>query len=146
MTARAVLLALACAALALPARAQPTAQAEIDRDRVRVGDEVRYTLVLRGGRGVGVEAPTASQGLRLLSVRPLLDATSSINGETERRLVWLYEATREGRARIDRVRVRLAGASIVVPSVPVQIDGGTAAQTLAKLIELLENPSRLFPD
>ena len=129
MTVRALLLAAALLASAGPAAAQPSADAEVDRDVVAVGDEVRYTLTLRGGRGVGVEAPTASQGLRLLSVRPVLDATSTINGETERRLVWLYEATREGRARIDRVRVRLRGELVAVESIPVQIDGGGALPT-----------------
>ena len=122
----ALLLLAAAASFASAARAQPSAEAEVDRDVVAVGEEVRYTLTLRGGRGLGVEAPTASSGLKLLSVRPVLDATSTINGETERRLVWLYEATREGRARIDRVRVRLRGELVSVESIPVQISGGGA--------------------
>ena len=103
------------------AHAQASAEASVDRATVEVGDEVRYTLRLRGGRGLAVQPPTASRGLRLLSARPVLDATTTINGDTERTLAWLYQATSEGRARIDRLRLRIGAQTVTAASVPVDV-------------------------
>lgn len=108
-------------------RAQASAEASVDRATVEVGDEIRYTLRLRGGRGLGVQPPPTSRGLRLLSARPILDATTTINGDTERTLAWLYQATDEGRARIDRVRLRIGAQTVTAASVPIDIVSAAGA-------------------
>ena len=124
MRAAALLLAVLWA---VSAQAQTSAEASVDRTTVEVGDEVRYTLRLRGGRGLGLQPPTASKGLRLLSARPVLDATTTVNGQTERTLSWLYEATAEGRARIDRMRLRLGAQTLTAASVAIDVVSAASA-------------------
>ena len=88
---------------------------------VRVGEPFTYTLTLQGGAGVGLRPPVASGGLRLVSPQPTLDVTTTVGGQTQRRVAWLYEGTRPGTGRIAGLRVSLGGRTVAVDAVTVAV-------------------------
>ena len=95
---------------------------------VRVGEPFTYTLTLQGGAGSGVRPPTASGGVRLVSGQPTLDVTTTVGGETQRRVAWLYEGTRAGTGRVGGLRVRVGGRSVGVDPVTVTVAGAAPAR------------------
>jgi hypothetical protein len=111
------------AVLAGGARAQ-TAEGSVSRDRLEVGEELMYTLTLRGGRGQAVGPPLASGALRLVSRQPTLDVTTAPGGQTERRVAWTYEATRPGQGRVGRLGVTVGGRRLWVDAVDVTVRRG----------------------
>ena len=121
-----VLLAVVVSGLgAAPATAQ-TAAATVSSQQVRVGETLTYTVTLRGGRGRRVGPPLATGGLRLVSQQPVLDATTVINGQTERRVAWAYQGARAGTGRIGQFRAEIGGRSVLVDAVQITIQGGPA--------------------
>ena len=120
------LLALAALAAAAPVAAQ-SVDAVASTQQLRVGEQMTYTVTIQGGLGSGVQAPSASGALRLLSRQPTLDVTTSINGETERRLAWSYEGVRPGAGQIGGVEVRVGGRRIALDPVTVTVVRGAPA-------------------
>ena len=104
--------------------AAQSVSASVSAQQVRVGDTVVYTVTLSGGRGRNVGAPLATGGLRLVAQMPSLDATTTINGQTERRVAWVYEAVRPGTGRIGQFRTEINGQMLVVDAVTVSIQRG----------------------
>ncbi|MEM1116469.1 MAG: BatD family protein, partial [Bacteroidota bacterium] len=119
-------LAALAVALAGPASGQ-TADASVSSRGLAVGEELTYSLTLRGGRSGPVDPPAGSGALRLSSPIPTLDITTTFNGETERRVAWAYEATRTGVGRIDGLRVTVGGRSLRVDPVQVRVSPAPAA-------------------
>ncbi len=109
-----------------PGAAAQTATASVSSVQVRVGETLTYTVTMEGGRGRRVGPPLATGGLRLVSRQPVLDVTTTINGRTERRVGWAYEATRPGTGRIGQFRAEVGGRSVVVDAVTVSVRGGPA--------------------
>lgn len=94
------------------ATAQPRVSVTVSPQEPRVGDTVTFSLTIEGGRGASVAgddilAPDASGALASLGRTPSLDATTSINGRTERRLAWVYRAVAPGTARLGPTQVRV---------------------------------------
>ena len=89
-----------------------------------MGETVRYTVTMRGGRGRRVGPPLASGALQLVSARPASDITTSFNGEVERQVAWLYEGTRPGSGRIGRFRAEVGGRDVLIDEVEVTVQGG----------------------
>ena len=117
---------------AAPAPAQ-TASVTVDRDRVAVDDEVLVEVTVQGGRGRGVEPPKATCCLRLESPRPVFDASSTVNGETERTVAWLYRATRPGSAQILPLRVEVGGQALRTRPLKVEVAAPPPAPAPADL-------------
>ena len=88
---------------------------------VRVGEPFTYTLTLQGGAAPGLRPPLASGGLRLVSPQPTLDVTTTVGGQTQRRVAWLYEGTRPGTGRVGGLRVSLGGRTVSVDPVAVTV-------------------------
>ncbi len=82
-----------------------------------------YTVTMQGGRGRRVGPPLATGALRLVSRQPVLDVTTTFNGATERRVGWVYEATRQGTGRIGQFRAELGGQNVVADAVTVTVQG-----------------------
>ena len=118
--ARLALVALAAVMLVGTAHAQ-SADAVASTRQLRVGEQMTYTLTLRGGRGRNPQAPAASGSLRLLSRQPTLDITTSFNGETERRLAWTYEGVRPGTGTIRPLTVSVGGRVVSIDAVTVTV-------------------------
>ena len=114
---------------AVGAQAQSASAVVSDR-AVRVGEPFTYTLTLQGGAAPGVRAPLASGGLRLVSAQPTLDVTTTVGGQTQRRVAWLYEGTRPGTGRLGGLRVRLGGRTVAVDPVTVTVARAAAATPL----------------
>ena len=112
--------------IAASASAQ-TASASVSSRSLVVGEELTYTLNLRGGRGEPLVPPAPSGGLRLLSQTPTLDITTTYNGVTERRVAWAYQATRPGDARLGRLRLAVGGRTLVVDAVDVTVTRAPAS-------------------
>ena len=117
---------LAAVLVAAGAQAQ-TAEGSVSRSSLRVGEQLTYTLTLRGGRGEAVGPPLASGALRLVSQQPTLDVTTSIGGQTERRVAWTYEATRPGDGRVGRLGVTVGGRRLWVDGADVTVRSGPTA-------------------
>lgn len=117
---------LAALVLAAGATRAQSADAVASTRQLSVGEQMTYTLTIRGGLGSGIQAPLATGGLRLLSRQPTLDITTSFNGETERRLAWSYEGVRPGAGRIGRITVRVGGQSIPIDPVLVTVQPGAS--------------------
>ncbi|WP_420455482.1 BatD family protein [Rubrivirga sp.] len=110
-----------------PDAAAQSATASVSSAQVRVGETLTYTVVLDGGRGRRVGPPLATGGLRLVSRQPILDVTTTINGRTERRVGWAYQATRPGTGRIGQFRAEVGGRPVVVDAVTVSVRSGPPA-------------------
>ncbi len=124
-------LAVALAALAVAAASGAAAQsasAAVSARRVAVGQTVTYTVTLEGGRGQSVGPPLATGALRLRSQFPASDATTMVNGRTERRLTWAYEAVRPGTGRIERFRARVGGQPVAADGITVTVERGPPAR------------------
>lgn len=132
-----VLLATVAALAGTPAASQ-TADARVSDRQLRVGEQTTYSLTLRGDRGSGIAPPAASGALRLISPQPALDVTTTLNGETERRLAWRYEATRPGTGRIGALRVRVGGRAVTLGAQEVTVEQAAATATAPS------GPSELF--
>lgn len=107
-----------------------TASAVVSARSVPVGEPFTYTLTLEGGAATGVSAPLASNGLRLVSGQPTLDVTTTVGGQTQRRVAWLYEGTRTGTGRISGLRVRVGGQTVAVDPVTVTVTRAAPPPTL----------------
>ncbi|MEO0558920.1 MAG: BatD family protein, partial [Bacteroidota bacterium] len=119
-------------ALASPVHAQ-TVEVSADRDRVEVDDLVTLELAIDGGRGRSVRAPTVTCCLQLVSPRPVFDATSTVNGETERTVAWHYRAIREGTARVLPARIEVGGQTLRTQAFDIEViaSSGLAAPSPA---------------
>ena len=126
---RAILLGLAivlASSFAAPAAAQ-SASVSVDQDRVELDDDVVVELTVRGGRGRQLRAPTVTCCLRLVSPRPFFDASSTVNGETERTVSWRYRAIRPGDARILSEVVEVGGRTVRTQPVDVEVTAAAPA-------------------
>ena len=117
-----------------------SASATVSSTIVEVGESVTYTVTLEGGRGESVGPPLATGALRLRSQFPVLDATTSINGQTERRIAWAYEAVRPGGGRIGRFRASVAGVPVETDGVSVTVEQASPSAPAAP--SALPAPSR----
>ncbi len=115
------LAALVLLAAAAGEAAAQSADAVVSTRQLRVGEQMTYTITIRGGQGSGLQAPSASGALRLLSRQPTLDITTSLNGETERRVAWSYEGVRPGGGLIAGTSVRLGGRRVALDPVQVTV-------------------------
>ncbi|WP_412062141.1 BatD family protein [Rubrivirga sp. IMCC45206] len=120
---RALVPLLLAALLAVGAAAQ-SASASLSATRIQVGETVTYTVTLAGGRGERVGPPLATGALELVSRQPVLDAMTSFNGQVERRVAWIYRATRPGTGRVARFRASVAGVPVSAPAQSVLVVGG----------------------
>ncbi|MGB3544617.1 BatD family protein, partial [Rubrivirga sp.] len=112
---------LAILLCSVPTLAAQSASSDVSSRSLVVGETVTFTVTLRGGRGDRVSAPLASGALELVSRSPILDATTIINGDTERQLAWAYRARRPGTGQIRPFRARVNGTPITAPGATVAV-------------------------
>ncbi|GAB5537596.1 MAG: BatD family protein [Rubricoccaceae bacterium] len=93
----------------------------VDRDQVAMDDLVTLEMKIDGGRGRTVRAPQVTCCLQLVSPRPVFDATSTVNGETERIVAWHYRAMREGTARVLSSRIEVGGQTLRTQSFDIDV-------------------------
>ncbi len=141
--ARNLLLAALTVMAAGPVAAQ-SADGFASTQQLRVGEQMTYTITVQGGRGSAIQAPSASGALRLLSRQPTLDVTTSINGETERRIAWSYEGVRPGAGQIEGVTLRVGSRRIALDPVTVTVLRGAPAPATAPSASGAATSSGLF--
>ena len=94
-----------------------------------MGETVTYTVTLEGGRATRVGPPLATGALQLASNTPSLDATTIINGRTERRVAWVYRATRPGTGQIGRFVARVGGQRVSASGFTISVSAGPPARS-----------------
>ncbi len=107
--------------LSAPSLSAQSVSSDVSSRAAVVGETITYTVTLRGGRGDRVGAPLATGALELVSRSPILDATTIINGETERQLAWAYRARRPGTGQIRPFRALVNGSPVTAPGATVAV-------------------------